>query len=152
METDDPLAALGTRLRARRADRDRTLASVAERGGLSVPYIANLENGRGNPTLAALHRLAGALDARLVVDLVDADDRTAPADAPVEPPPSLVRFARTARFAATVTRMASATLPAATVRARLLAAMARLGSLSPGGPTDLDWHRVLDAAALIAAG
>ena len=29
--------------------------------GLSVPYIANLENGRGNPTVTALTRLAAAL-------------------------------------------------------------------------------------------
>ena len=34
-----------------------------------MPYIANLENGRGNPTTAALRRLAEALDLRLVVTL-----------------------------------------------------------------------------------
>jgi len=37
------------------------VASVAADAGLSVPYIANLENGRGNPTTAALARLAEAL-------------------------------------------------------------------------------------------
>ena len=37
------------------------MASVAADAGLSVPYIANLENGRGNPTTAALTRLAEAL-------------------------------------------------------------------------------------------
>jgi hypothetical protein len=46
------------------------VASVAADAGLSVPYIANLENGRGNPTTAALARLAAALDLRLVVTLV----------------------------------------------------------------------------------
>jgi transcriptional regulator with XRE-family HTH domain len=45
--------------------------------GLSVPYIANLENGRGNPTMAALQRLAAALGTSLEVALVDAEPREA---------------------------------------------------------------------------
>ena len=61
--------------------RDRTpVAGAAHRGRAdggvrggrrrpSVPYIANLENGRGNPTTAALTRLAEALGLRLVVTL-----------------------------------------------------------------------------------
>ncbi|MGC1281309.1 MAG: helix-turn-helix transcriptional regulator, partial [Streptosporangiaceae bacterium] len=44
---------LGRRLRARRSAQGRTLASVAMQAGLSVPYVANLENGRGNPTLSS---------------------------------------------------------------------------------------------------
>ena len=79
---------LGPRLRAIRAAAGRTVASVAADAGLSVPYIANLENGRGNPTLAALERLAGALGTGLTVDL----GTGAPA-APADPPPSLVRVA-----------------------------------------------------------
>ncbi len=62
-------SAIGRQLRARRTAAGRTVASVAADAGLSVPYIANLENGRGNPTTAALRRLAGALDLRLVVTL-----------------------------------------------------------------------------------
>jgi hypothetical protein len=31
----------------------RTVASVATDAGLSVPYVANLENGRGNQPLGA---------------------------------------------------------------------------------------------------
>lgn len=50
------LAELGHQLRALRAASGRTVASVAADAGLSVPYIANLENGRGNPTMAALGR------------------------------------------------------------------------------------------------
>ena len=61
--------AIGRQLRARRTAAGRTVASVAAEAGLSVPYIANLENGRGNPTTAALRRLAEALDLRLVVAL-----------------------------------------------------------------------------------
>ncbi|GAB2605861.1 hypothetical protein Aab01nite_00640 [Paractinoplanes abujensis] len=53
----------------------RTIASVAAQAGLSVPYIANLENGRGNPTLAAVNRLAETLGLRLLV--VEADESPA---------------------------------------------------------------------------
>src|SRR6202012_997262 len=62
-------SAIGRQLRAQRTAAGRTVASVAADAGLSVPYIANLENGRGNPTTAALRRLAEALDLRLVVAL-----------------------------------------------------------------------------------
>src|SRR5213594_520962 len=65
---------IGRQLRARRTAAGRTVASVATDAGLSVPYIANLENGRGNPTTAALTRLAGALGLRLVVALVPAEE------------------------------------------------------------------------------
>src|ERR1700678_2389733 len=62
---------LGVRLRARRAAAGETIASVAMRAGLSVPYIANLENGRGNPTLTALSALAQALGADLRGELAE---------------------------------------------------------------------------------
>jgi hypothetical protein len=65
---DDP--AIGRQLRARRTAAGRTVASVAADAGLSVPYIANLENGRGNPTTTALTRLAEALGMKLVVTLI----------------------------------------------------------------------------------
>jgi transcriptional regulator with XRE-family HTH domain len=147
VETDDLAVSLGRRLRARRAAHDETLAAVAARAGLSVPYIANLENGRGNPTLAALARLAAALGARLVVDLPD--QATAPPPAP-DPPASLVRFAQTDACHAAVARIAEATgRPRPAVRELLLTTMTALGSLTPD-PTDLTWHRVLDAATLIA--
>ena len=61
--------AIGRQLRARRTAAGRTVASVAADAGLSVPYVANLENGRGNPTATALTRLAGALGTRLVITL-----------------------------------------------------------------------------------
>ena len=68
---DDP--AIGRQLRARRTAAGRTVASVAADAGLSVPYIANLENGRGNPTTTALTRLAEALGMKLVVTLIPGD-------------------------------------------------------------------------------
>src|SRR5260221_11632271 len=86
-------ALLGHQLRGLRAAAGRTVASVAGDAGLSVPYIANLENGRGNPTVAALDRLVTALGARLEGALVPAARRAAPAAMP----PSLVRPRRTPR-------------------------------------------------------
>lgn len=52
---------LGARARARRNDLGLTLSQIAEMCGLSVPYISTIEQDRGNPTVAALQALAGAL-------------------------------------------------------------------------------------------
>src|SRR6204780_4711529 len=102
--------AIGRELWARRTAAGRTVASVAADAGLSVPYIANLENGRGNPTTTALTRLAEALGMRLVITLVpDEDSQQAQAPVSAEIPASLVRLGRTARFRAVV-REVSATL------------------------------------------
>ena len=128
------IAELGALLRSRRTAAGRTIASVALDAGLSVPYIANLENGRGNPTLSAVHNLAAALGLRLVVE--PADDRD---EQPAMLPESLVRFARSARFRAEAARLD---------QQRLLRAMAAMGALTPH-PTDQDWHRLLDAALLM---
>ncbi len=102
-------AAIGRQLRARRTAAGRTVASVAADAGLSVPYIANLENGRGNPTTTALTRLAGALGLRLVIALMpDEDSQQAREPASPEVPASLVRLGRTARFRQAVTAIATA--------------------------------------------
>ena len=69
---------LGEVLRDRRKAAGRTIASVAVDAGLSVPYIANLENGRGNPTVAALDRLATALGAELEVRIGDSEPPAVP--------------------------------------------------------------------------
>jgi transcriptional regulator with XRE-family HTH domain len=55
------IASIGMRIRARRTDLDRSVQDVATAADLSVPYISNLENGRGNPTLNALTTIAKAL-------------------------------------------------------------------------------------------
>src|ERR1700761_3232088 len=97
-------AAIGRQLRARRTAAGRTVASVAADAGLSVPYVANLENGRGNPTATALTRLTGALGMRMVIPLEpDEDSRQASEPATAEVPASLVRLGRTTRFPRTVT-------------------------------------------------
>jgi len=128
------IAELGVLLRNRRTAAGRTIASVALEAGLSVPYIANLENGRGNPTLSAVRSLAAALGFRLVVEVADGA-----ADKPHALPDSLMRFARSARFRAEATQFDPE---------RLLQAMAAMGALSDD-PTEQDWHRLLDAALLM---
>jgi transcriptional regulator with XRE-family HTH domain len=133
---------LGRRLRARRSAQDRTLASVAVDAGLSVPYVANLENGRGNPTLGALHGLARALDVPLAELLRDEA-------APPPPPASLVEFTVAPRFEREVRRLAREEgLDASRVRAQVLAALTAMAQL-PGRFDELDWHRVLDVIVLL---
>lgn len=63
--TPGVLSAVGIRARHRREELGLTLREVALKAGLSVPYIANLEKARGNPTLDTLVRLSEALDVPL---------------------------------------------------------------------------------------
>jgi transcriptional regulator with XRE-family HTH domain len=136
---------LGRRLRERRTVQARTLASVAVEAGLSVPYVANLESGRGNPTLSALQSLARAL-ATPLSDLVAAelDDRPTPL------PASLAQFARGARFAREARRLAAdQECDPAEIRRQLLAVMAGMARL-PRPLDELDWHRVLDVLVLLS--
>ncbi|XVS68012.1 helix-turn-helix transcriptional regulator [Actinosynnema sp. CA-299493] len=141
---------LGQRLRALRAANGRTVAAVAADAGLSVPYVANLENGRGNPTVDALTRLAEALGTRLTVGFADTDDQPAPP--PAELPAALVRLGRTTRFRRDVHAVAEATGQSADgLAGRLLDALARLSALTGRDLTEPDWLRLLDALLLVAA-
>ena len=146
-------SAIGRQLRARRTAAGRTVASVAADAGLSVPYIANLENGRGNPTTAALARLAEALGMRLVVTLVPEEagrQQSGPPPAPPTPA-SLVRLGRTDRFRRSVTAMAAALgREADEFSAQLVGALAALGQAMGRELTEADWWRLLDALLLVA--
>ena len=144
-------AEIGRQLRARRTAAGRTVASVATDAGLSVPYIANLENGRGNPTTTALNRLAGALGMRLEVTLVPGsqDEPDAARLAP-EMPASLVRLGRTDRFRRAVRAMAAAqgTDPGE-LSSRLVTALATLAPLTGRELGEPDWWRLLDTLLLV---
>ena len=145
-------SAIGRQLRARRTAAGRTVASVAADAGLSVPYIANLENGRGNPTTMALARLARALGMQLVVALVP-DEDSSQAGRPASPsvPASLVRLGRTARFRHVVKAMATALdLDTDEFSAQLVAALATLAQSMGRDLAEADWWRILDALLLIA--
>ena len=146
-------AAIGRQLRARRTAAGRTVASVAADAGLSVPYVANLENGRGNPTATALTRLAAALGMRLDITLVP-DEDSRPIREPASPavPASLVRLGRTARFQQAVTAIAAALdLDADEFTVQLVAVLAALAHTMDKELAEPDWWRVLDALLLIAA-
>ena len=142
---------IGRQLRARRTAAGRTVASVATDAGLSVPYIANLENGRGNPTTAALTRLAEALGLRLMVTLMPAEEGSAPAGVPGIPA-SLVRLGRTDRFRSAVAAMAPALgVSPDEFSVRLVAALAALAQAMGRDLAEADWWRLLDALVLVAA-
>ena len=144
---------IGRELRARRAAAGRTVASVAADAGLSVPYIANLENGRGNPTITALTRLAEALGMRLAVALAPAEESSQDAaSASPAMPPSLVRLGRTVRFREAVGVVAATSdLDADQLAGQLVGALAMLARAMGRDLTEADWWRLLDALVLIAA-
>lgn len=144
---------LRTRIRSRRLELGLTLAEVAERAGLSLPYIANLERGRGNPTVDALRKLAAALEVPASALLGDDGDGK-----PLDPldlvlasaPRSLLTFARSDRFAAEIARLAQELdRPIEEVRRQILAGMASAPRRSQGDPTEIDWQRLLDTYVLI---
>ena len=146
-------ATIGRQLRARRTAAGRTVASVAADAGLSVPYVANLENGRGNPTTTALTRLARALGMRLLVTLEpDEDGQQANGARSPEVPASLVRLGRTARYRHAVTAIATAlNLDADQFSAQLVPALAAIAQTTGKDLAEPDWWRILDALLLIAA-
>ncbi|KJK44837.1 hypothetical protein UK23_28150 [Lentzea aerocolonigenes] len=100
-----------------------------------MPYIANLENGRGNPTTGALARLAGALGTELRISFGES------AEAAPALPQSLVRLRRTERF-----RRAVALMDADP--GEVIAALAAVGRVVEA--SEPDWWRVLDAMVLIS--
>ena len=145
--------AIGRQLRAQRTAAGRTVASVAADAGLSVPYIANLENGRGNPTTAALTRLAEALGMRLVVTLVpNHEGLPSTLAASAEVPASLVRLGRTARFRQVVGAIAeNLGREAEELSPQLVATLAMLAGTIGRDLAEPDWWRLLDALLLIAS-
>ncbi|AZM52264.1 hypothetical protein DMA15_06375 [Streptomyces sp. WAC 01529] len=78
---------VGSAVRRRRRQLELTLAVVAERSGLSVPFLSQIENERARPSRRSLLRVADALrttdvellaaaDPARTVDVVRADDDT----------------------------------------------------------------------------
>ena len=137
---------LGEILRERRKAAGRTIASVAVDAGLSVPYIANLENGRGNPTVSALDRLATALGARLEVRI---------ADEPAPSPPSIGAelLASSARAGQVISTLADAQFkPRSVVRAELIRAVDGLSAVLDRPADAADLQRLLDLLLLSEPG
>jgi transcriptional regulator with XRE-family HTH domain len=136
---------LGRLLRARRQEAGRTIASVAVEAGLSVPYIANLENGRGNPTLSALQRLTAALGLRLELGL-NAGEESRDGSAALE---ATTRLARTPRALAVARRLAGRNRADVSVVTECLGdALGALAAVTGGDPDHRDLERLLDVFLL----
>ena len=58
--------AVGRELRTERQECDRTLADVAERAGVSIQYLSEIERGLKEPSSEVLSAVTGALGLRLV--------------------------------------------------------------------------------------
>jgi transcriptional regulator with XRE-family HTH domain len=54
--------AVGAEVRRWRTERGLTLANVAERAGLNVGYLSQIENDKASPSLACLNSIGNALD------------------------------------------------------------------------------------------
>ena len=67
------LTVFGKRLRSLRRAKDLTQEQVAERAGLSLQSVGEIERGRGNPTLVNVERLSDALNVELT-ELFDLGD------------------------------------------------------------------------------
>ncbi|MBI5487653.1 MAG: helix-turn-helix domain-containing protein [Deltaproteobacteria bacterium] len=79
------LRRLGTRLRDARSDLGLTQADVADRAGVSVNYVSELERGLRNPTVLSLHRI---VTAGLGADLGQLLGSAAPRRGTAEPYPT----------------------------------------------------------------
>jgi transcriptional regulator with XRE-family HTH domain len=135
---------LSAELRDRRKAAGRTIASVAVDAGLSVPYIANLENGRGNPTLAALSRLAIALGTELQLTL--ADDSAVESEAVSVTEELLAASPRATAVISQIATSRGTTRRA--VHRQLVDSLDALTPLLPAAPTDADLNRLLDLLLL----
>lgn len=58
----DPYADFGTWVRAARLNRGLSRRELAERAGISVPYVTKIENGDRRPQAPVISRLADALE------------------------------------------------------------------------------------------
>jgi transcriptional regulator with XRE-family HTH domain len=146
-------ATLGQRLRARRLDLGLTLAEVSEASKLSLPYISNLERGRGNPTIDALKAIAKALKIPLgqLMGTLEEGSSDVPLDIVLaNAPKSLLTFANSVRFREVAEKLANAqNEDHDQMRRRLLVAMAAAPQRSKGESTQDDWRRLLDTFSLI---
>jgi transcriptional regulator with XRE-family HTH domain len=64
---------VGAHIRQQRQVRKLRLQDVADRTGLSVPYLSDVERGQQNASLKALERIAEGLGLRVHVLFIDGD-------------------------------------------------------------------------------
>ena len=71
IETGRRAPDIGGQVRRWRAERGLTLAGVAERTGLNIGYLSQIENGKAVPSIGCLTTLSGALDVPIAWFFVD---------------------------------------------------------------------------------
>ena len=71
IDTERRAPEVGTQVRRWRAERGLTLAGVAERTGLNIGYLSQIENGKAVPSIGCLSTLAGALDVPIAWFFID---------------------------------------------------------------------------------
>ncbi|WP_084729922.1 helix-turn-helix domain-containing protein [Streptacidiphilus neutrinimicus] len=79
-EGGPPEPPLGRVIRRRRRSLDLTLAAVARRTGLSVPFLSQVENARARPSMRSLQRIADGLETTAVDLLATAEAGERPVD------------------------------------------------------------------------
>jgi transcriptional regulator with XRE-family HTH domain len=140
----------GQRLNARRSELGLTLLAVATEAGVSVPYVANLERGRGNPTLDVIVALASALGVSPANLLGEDDDEQRVDELFADLPAVLVDYAR-GKFLRQQTEWLAEylALPVEDARTLLVRAMAAAPRPADRRLTQNDCRRLLDAYTLI---
>ena len=63
--------AVGAQIKRWRTERAMTLANVAERSGLNVGYLSQIENDKASPSLSCLASIGDALDVPIAWFLID---------------------------------------------------------------------------------
>jgi len=80
--------AVGAQVKRWRRERGQTLAALAERSGLNIGYLSQIENDKASPSLSCLAAIGDALDVPIAWFLIDE-----------VPPPHVVRASeRTSRI------------------------------------------------------
>ena len=69
---------IGEQLRLARKQRGETLRQVAERAGVSTPYLSEVERGRKEPSSEILSAITGSLDTSLLDLTRGVTERLAP--------------------------------------------------------------------------
>lgn len=69
---------IGEQLRLARQQRGETLKQVAERAGVSTPYLSEVERGRKEPSSEILSALTGSLETSLLDLTRGVTERLAP--------------------------------------------------------------------------
>lgn len=141
---------LGERIRARRQRKHWKLKDLAEKTGLSVPYLSDLErNESTNPTLETLGAISDALDCD-VAELLGADSGAPGADKPLSV--SLQRFLGSDDFNRQLKKLAdrSGRPPDEELRREVVNFLANAPRRSSGELTRDDWKQLLNFLMAIA--